>query len=96
MHLWSSSGSDSGLARELLAQDLLQGHLSSRQRSFFVRHFARVLNLAYAQVRRVLALYRNMMVLCKTNCILVSGHSRLGVDSQMLASSVVLLVVHGF
>jgi hypothetical protein len=50
MHLWSSSGSDSGLARELLAQDLLQGHLSSKQRSFFVRHFARVLNLAYAQV----------------------------------------------
>jgi hypothetical protein len=50
LHLWSSSGSDSGLARQLLAQDLLQGSLASKQRSFFVRHYARVANLAYAQV----------------------------------------------
>jgi hypothetical protein len=53
LHLWSSSGSDSdsGLARELLVQDLLDGNLSNKPRSFFVRHYARGVNLAFAQVR---------------------------------------------
>jgi hypothetical protein len=51
MHLWVSSCDDAGLARLLLVQEYLGASPLNKPRSFFVKHFARAANMAFAQVR---------------------------------------------
>ncbi|WIA21454.1 hypothetical protein OEZ85_000661 [Tetradesmus obliquus] len=49
LHLWVAPGDEAGLGRLLLCKPTLEAHLLAQPRSFFVRHFARAANLAFAQ-----------------------------------------------